>query len=206
MNKSRVILTVVGSLLVVSGLLVATNAWGGDSQKGFDAYNGADYETALKLWQPLAEAGDADSQFGLGQMYGNGFGVPMDDGMAIKWYGSAAEQGHAQALNNLAIMHQNGWGVPQSDEEAVKLFTLAAEQGVTEAMMALGRYFAMDFCEDYDPVVAFKWYGIAEMLGDIDAASRREMLAADMTEVQVTQANGMVELWSSGHTELLAKQ
>ena len=206
MIKSRVLPVVIGSLLAITFLLLATNAWGGDSQKGFDAYNGADYETALTLWQPLAEAGDADSQFGLGQMYGNGFGVPMDDALAIKWYGLAAEQGHAMAQNSLAVMHQNGWGVTQSDEEAIKLFARAAEQGSVEAMMALGRYYAMDYCEDYDPVAAFKWYGIAQMLGDIDAGSRRDMLAVNMTAEQVAQANGLVEAWSEGHTELLAKQ
>ena len=206
MIKSRVLPVVIGSLLAITFLLLATNAWGGDSQKGFDAYNGADYDTALTLWQPLAEAGDADSQFGLGQMYGNGFGVPMDDALAIKWYGLAAEQGHAMAQNNLAIMHQNGWGVTPSDEEAIKLFALAAEQGVVEAIMALGRYYAMDFSEDYDPVAAFKWYGIAQMLGDIDAGAKREMLAANMTVEQVAQADGLVEVWSDGHTALLAKQ
>jgi TPR repeat protein len=206
MIKSRVLPVVIGSLLAIAILLLATNAWGGDSQKGFDAYNGADYETALTLWQPLAEAGDADSQFGLGQMYGNGFGVPMDDALAIKWYGLAVEQDHAMAQNNLAIMHQNGWGVTQSDEEAAKLFTRAAEQGNVQAMMALGRYYEMDYCEDYDPVAAFKWYGIAQMLGDIDAGARRDMLADNMTAEQVAQANGLVEVWSVGHTELLAKQ
>lgn len=206
MNKHRVVLVVIGSLLAIIGLLVATNAWGGDAQKGFDAYNGADYETALRLWQPLAEAGDADSQYGLGQMYGNGFGVPMDDALAIKWYGLAAEQGHAQALTHLAVMHQNGWGVPQSDEEAIRLFTLAADQGVVEAMMALGRYFAMDFCEDYDPVVAFKWYGIAEMLGDLDAPMKRQSVATNMTAEQIAEANGMVDLWSNSNSNLLVKK
>ena len=48
-------------------------------------------------------------------------------------------------------MHQNGWGVPQSDAEAVKLFALAAEQGITEAMLALGRFYAMDFAEESGP-------------------------------------------------------
>lgn len=197
MHKSRVALTIIGSLLAITGLLFATNAWGEDAQKGFDAYNGADYDAALAIWQPLAEAGDADSQFGLGQMYGNGFGVPMDDALAINWYGLAVEQGHAQAQNNLAIMHQNGWGVPQSDEEAIRLFTLAAEQGVIEAMMALGRYFAMDFSEDYDPIVAFKWYGIAESLGDIDAVVKRDIVASDMTAEQISEASSLVEAWSN---------
>ena len=206
MIKSRVLPVVIGLLLAITFMLLATNAWGGDSQKGFDAYNSADYGTAHTLWLPLAEAGDADSQFGLGQMYGNGFGVPMDDALAIKWYGLAAEQDHAMAQNNLAVMHQNGWGVAQSDEEATKLFARAAELGVVEAMMALGRYYAMDYSEDYNPVEALKWYGIAQMLGDYDAGARREMLAANMTAEQIAQADGLVEVWSDGHTEVLAQQ
>jgi TPR repeat protein len=73
-------------------------------------------------------------------------------------------------------------------------------------MMALGRYFAMDFCVDYDPVIAFKWYGIAEMLGDLDAASRRQTVAEDMTAEQIAEADGMVDVWSSNNSSLLAKQ
>ena len=124
-------------ILAAASLLLATLVWGADFQKGLDAYSSADYETALAEWQPLAEAGDIGSQFGLGQMYGNGFGVTMDDAAAIKWYGLAAGQGHAAAQCNLAVMHQNGWGLPQNDVEAMRLFGLAADQGVTEAMIAL---------------------------------------------------------------------
>ena len=119
-------------ILAAASLLLATLVWGADFQKGLDAYSSADYETALAEWQPLAEAGDIGSQFGLGQMYGNGFGVTMDDAAAIKWYGLAAGQGHAAAQCNLAVMHQNGWGLPQNDVAAMRLFGLAADQGVTE--------------------------------------------------------------------------
>jgi TPR repeat protein len=199
MNVSRI-------SLAVCGLLLAGSAWSSDSEKGLAAYNSTEYDVALAIWQPLAEAGDVESQYGLGMMYGNGFGVPMDDALAIKWYGMAAEKGHSGAQCNLAVMHQNGWGVPQSEEEAVRLFTLAAEQGVSEAMVALGRHFAMDFSEAYDPVQAYKWFSLAALLDDIDANAKRDIIAGKLTAEQVTDGNAMVELWSTGHSGLLAKQ
>ncbi|MCH8278003.1 MAG: sel1 repeat family protein, partial [Proteobacteria bacterium] len=99
------------AVVVAASLLFITAVWGDDFQQGLDAYNSADYDTALAKWQSLADSGDANSQFGLGQMYGNGFGVMMDDDQAIKYYGLAVQQGHAQAQCNLAVMYQNGWGV-----------------------------------------------------------------------------------------------
>lgn len=194
------------ALLAAAFILLTALALGADFQKGRNAYDSGDYEIALAEWQPLADAGDAGGQFGLGQMYGNGFGVDMDDDLAIKWYGLAAEQGHAQAQCNLAVMYQNGWGVPQSDVDAVNLYALSAEQGVVEAMLALGRYYAMDFSDDYDPVQAYKWYGLASLLGDLSAGVIRDETAAHLTVEQVTEANGLIEIWSNSNAELLAKQ
>ena len=199
MHRSRI-------SMAAFALLLAASAWGGDSQKGLDAYNSADYETALAEWQPLAEAGDAGGQYGLGLMYGNGFGVMMDDALAIKWYGLAAEQGHALAQSNLAVMHQNGWGVPQNDAEAVRLFKLAADQGVVEAMVALGRFYAMDFAEDYDPVQSYKWYSLGMLFGSVDAHAKRDYIAGKMTAEQVAEGDAVVEVWSSGHASLIANQ
>jgi TPR repeat protein len=199
MNISRI-------LPAICGLLLAASAWGGESEKGLAAYNSNEYDTALAIWQPLADTGDTESQYGLGMMYGNGFGVPMDDALAIKWYGLAAEQGHAGAQCNLAVMHQNGWGVPVSEDEAVRLFTLAAEQGVVEAMVALGRHYAMDFSEAYDPVQAYMWFSIAALLNDIDAVSKLDQIAGKLTVEQTADGDAMVDLWSVSRTDLLAKQ
>ena len=77
------------------------------------AYESKDYATALKLWRPLAEQGDAQAQYNLGIMYDNGQGVPQDDAEAVKWYRKAAEQGIAKAQYNLGVMYANGRGVPQ---------------------------------------------------------------------------------------------
>jgi len=193
-------------VLAAFGLLLAASAWSGESEKGLLAFNSNEYDTALTIWQPLAEAGDAESQYGLGMMYGNGFGVPMDDALALKWYGLSAEQGHSGAQCNLAVMHQNGWGVPLNEDEAIRLYSLAAEQGVAQAMLALGRHFAMDFSEAYDPVEAYKWFSLAALQDDIDAAAKRETIAAKLTVEQVAEGDALVDLWSSDHTGLLATQ
>ena len=194
------------AILAVASILLAPLALAQDFQKGLKAYEWGDYETALAEWQPLAEAGDARGQFWLAKMYSTGSGVEMNDDLAIKWYSLAAEQGHAEAQCNLAVMYQNGWGVTQSEDEAIKLFNPSAEQGVTEAMMALGRHYENDFSDDYDPVLAYKWYGLAQVMGDFNAGSKRDVLAEHMTVEQIVEGDGLIETWSTSNAELLAKQ
>ena len=185
-------------------LLISPLALSGDFKKGWEAYSSTDYATALSEWQELADAGDKNAAYGMGLMYGNGFGVDMNDDLALKYYGVAAEQGHAEAQFNLAVMHQNGWGVPPSDESANEWYRRAAEQGITGAQVALGRYYAMDFLDSYDPIEAYKWFNIAEKLGDVDAIVKREFLASRMTSQQVLEADAIVETWVQSHRTLFA--
>ena len=190
-------------VLTASLAMVSTAAWSGDLKKGWDAYNSLDYATAKAEWESLADAGDAKAAYGMGLLYGNGFGVDMNDELALKYYGIAAQKGHADAAFNLAVMHQNGWGVPASDEVANKWYRIAADKGNTEAQMALGRYYAMDFLDTYDPVLAFKWFNLAEKLGDFGASEKREFMASRMTPDQVSNAEGLVEEWIAANKDLL---
>ena len=98
-------------------------------QQGFEATERGDYQTAFKLWLPLAEQGNAYAQFNLGNMYANGRGVKQDDVEAVKWYRKVAEQGNVYAQFNLGLMYEQGRGVKQDDVEAVKWYRQAAEQG-----------------------------------------------------------------------------
>jgi TPR repeat protein len=74
------------------------------------AYDRGDNAAAFRLWQPLAQAGDARAQFWLGAMYDLGRGVPQDHAMAASWYRYAAEQGLPNAQHNLAHMYEMGHG------------------------------------------------------------------------------------------------
>ena len=191
-------------LLAVSLVLFATISWAGDFKKGWSAYNSGDYAAALAQWQDLADAGDAKACYGMGLLYGNGFGVDMNDELALKFYGIAAAEGHAEAQYNLGVMHQNGWGVPPDEEEGMKWYRLAAEQGVNGAQMALGRFYAMDFADSYDPVKAYKWFALADKLGDYEAKSKVEFLASRMTPDQIFEADSLVDVWLKGHKGIAA--
>ena len=191
-------------LLAAVPLFFATIAWSGEYQAGRDAYDVGDYATALAKWQPLAEAGDARGQFGLGLLYGNGFGVEMIDEQALLWYGRAADQGHAEAQCNLAVMHLNGWGVPMNEDEAAKYYLMAAEQGITEAQIALGLIYAADYSPLYDKEAAYKWFGIADRLGDLNAGPKREDQATRLSADEVLEVDGVVSIWLESHGSMVA--
>ena len=117
------------SLLLGNSLVVIA----ADFNKGYEAFNIGDYETAIEEWLPLAEQGDGDSQFNLALMYRSGEGVLQNHKTAIEWYTKAAEQGHAKAQFNLALMYRSGEGVLQNDKTAEEWYTKAAEQGDASA-------------------------------------------------------------------------
>ncbi len=179
-------------------LLLALTAYSGftaDYDKGFNAYSEGDFATALSEWQPLAEQGDPDGQFGLGLLYANGWGVDLNDDEALKWYGLAVEQGHAEAAYNLAVMCANGWGVPQSDDEAFKWYSIAAERGFTTAQISLGKMYAIGFGAPQDDVQAHKWYNVAAMLDDYTAEYERDELARMMSPEDIAKAEDLAKEW-----------
>ena len=192
------------SILTVLPLILSPASWGADFAKAQEAYSSGDYQTAITEWQPLAEEGHADSQFGMGLLYANGFGVPLDDAQALKWYGLAAGQNHADAQCNLAVMYANGWGVPQSDTEAFKWYSLAADQGVTEAQSAVAKMYSRGFGAAQDNVQAHKWFSIASELGDYNAASKRDDLAAKMSADEITAADQLASTWLESYQTLQA--
>ncbi len=197
-------------LLLVSlatlSLMFTSFSWGADFAKGQEAYNSADYETARTTWLTLAESGDANSQFGMGLLYANGFGVDLDDAQALNWYGLAAEQGHAEAMYSIAVMHANGWGVPQSDAEAFKWYGLAAEKGFVTAQINLARMLSDGYWEVQDKVQAYKWLSIASEMGELAATAKRDDLAAKMTAEEVAEGNTFANGWMERYRIQLAKE
>lgn len=186
-------------------LTLSSVSWSADYAKGKQAYDSADYQTALTEWQALADEGDANGQFGMGLLYGNGFGVALNDDEALKWYRLAAEQGHAEAQCNLGIIYANGWGVPMSDEEAFKWYKLAAEQGVTAAQISIAKMYESGFGVEQDMVQAHMWFNIAAELGDMNAKDKHDSLASRMSAEEIAEADGLTIAWMEKHHSVLAK-
>jgi uncharacterized protein len=92
MNKILTIL-LVALMLTVCGSIVRA----GPLEDGVAAHDKGDYATALRLWRPLAEQGNAYAQYNLGLMYDYGTGVAQDYREAAKWYRLAAVRGYTLA-------------------------------------------------------------------------------------------------------------
>jgi cell division septation protein DedD len=101
---------------------------------GIDAWQHANYESAVAIWRPLAEKGDADAQFNLGQAYRLGRGVSINLAAAKTWFERAAGSGHVDAQTTLGLLlFQNG------DQAAgLKWLRQAAEQGEPRALLVYG--------------------------------------------------------------------
>lgn len=105
-----------------------------DVKEGVEAWEKADYATAIKKWRPAATAGDADAQFNLGQAYKLGWGVPMDLPVATEWFRKAAAQGHLRAEENYALLlFRSG-----KRTEAMPIIEKSAARGEPRAQYILG--------------------------------------------------------------------
>lgn len=101
---------------------------------GIEAWQHADYARAAAIWRPLAERGDADAEFNLGQAYRLGRGVPLNLGMAKSWFEKAAASGHLDAETTLGLLlFQNG-----DQAEGLKWLRRAAEQDEPRALLVYG--------------------------------------------------------------------
>jgi uncharacterized protein len=130
-------------ILIATFLALAGAAAAGPLEDGEAVFQRGDYATALKLWRPLADQGNAAAQDAIGSMYSDGQGVPQDFVEALKWYRQAADQGDAGGQFSLGIMYDFGQGVPQNYAEAAKWYCKAAEQGHDKAQFNLGFYTTM---------------------------------------------------------------
>ena len=151
LRAAALLLTIASSNAAVAGPL----------EDGIAAYNKGDVKTALKLWLPLADQGNADAQVNLGVLYANGEGVPQSYDEALKWYHKAAEQSDVYALNNLGLMYMRGQGVAASDRTAVTFYRQAAERNFAPAQFNLATMYAQGRGTDLDKAEAYKWLTLA---------------------------------------------
>jgi TPR repeat protein len=129
----------------------------GPLEDGRAAYDEKDYVTAMKLWRPLAEQGNAAAQYEVGILYAEGKGVATSDVIAAAWFQRAADQGVAAAQYNLGVSYAEGLGLAKDDAAAAKWFRRAADQGMAYAQLNLGLMYAAGRGVPQDNVEAVKW-------------------------------------------------
>jgi TPR repeat protein len=101
---------------------------------GIAAWQKQDYSAAVAIWRPLAEKGDADAQFNLGQAYRLGRGVPVNLAAAQSWLERAATSGHVDAETTLGLLlFQNG-----DHTGGLRWLKAAADKGEPRALLVYG--------------------------------------------------------------------
>jgi TPR repeat protein len=96
MRKSALIGSIAATLFLGTG-----DALAGPWEDGMVAYNRGDYVPAIRLFRPLAEAGNPKAQNQIGLMYRKGEGTPQSPARAFMWFSLAAKRGDAKARAEL---------------------------------------------------------------------------------------------------------
>jgi len=101
---------------------------------GIEAWQRSDYVAAVAIWKPLAEKGDPDAAFNLGQAYRFGRGVKMSLSEAQSWFEIAARKGHVDAQTTLGLLlFQNG-----NQTAGLRWLKAAADKGEPRALLVYG--------------------------------------------------------------------
>jgi len=142
---------------------------------GIEAWQKGDTAGAVAIWRPLADKGDADAAFNLGQAYRLGKGVQLDLAQAQSWLERAARKGHVDAQSTLGLLlFQNG-----NQVGAMRWLKGAAEAGEPRALLMVGTALYNGDGMPADPVTAYAYVSRAAAQGLAPAQST----LADMDEV-----------------------
>lgn len=141
--------------------LMASPAPGQSVKAGIEAWQKADYAAAVAIWRPLAQGGDPDAQFNLGQAYRLGRGVPIDLAAAQIWLERAAGKGHLDAQTTLGLLlFQNG-----SHTAAVRWLKAASDKAEPRAMLVYGTALFNGDGVPQDPIQGYAYISRAAAQG-----------------------------------------
>lgn len=150
--------------LIPFAAILATAAWPAAAQSvksGIEAWQQADYAKAVAIWRPLAEKGDADAAFNLGQAYRLGRGVPTNLGAAQTWLQRSAAKGHVDAQSTLGLLLFDSG----NRAEGLRWLKLAAEKGDARALLIYGTALFNGDGIAPDPVLAYAYVSRAAAQG-----------------------------------------
>ena len=159
------------SMFLILSTVAAAGVYASQDEylKGLNAAKSGDFQKAIGIWLPLAEAGDPNSQRGLGVMYQRGDGVKKDTAEAIKWLQLSANAGHPEAQYFLGYIYGNGDGVKTDINKAIKWYQSSAKSGHKQAQYGLGMAYYYGEGVEKDLAKAFELIQSSANQGFVDA-------------------------------------
>jgi uncharacterized protein len=105
--------------------------------KAYAEFKMANYASARRVWETLAEVGNGDALFNLGVLAEDGLGEPRDMKKAEALYTSAAGAGNFKARYRLGMLYSAGELLPKDLDKARVYLGLAAQDGDRDAAARL---------------------------------------------------------------------
>lgn len=156
---------------------------------GIEAWQRGNYAGAVSIWRPLAQQGDTDAQFNLGQAYRLGRGVPTNLALAKDWLERAASHNHVDAETTLGLLlFQNG-----DQATGLKWLKLAAEAGEPRAMLVYGTALFNGDSVTQDPVRGYAYVYRANASGLAAAKDIIAQIDQLMNDADKKKALAMVQ-------------
>jgi localization factor PodJL len=153
-------------------------------------------ERQAASWLELAaKQGLAPAQFRLGGYYEKGIGVKKDLAAARDLYLAAAAKGNGKAMHNLAVLYADGINSRPDYHSAALWFRKAADRGITDSQYNLAILYARGSGEPQNYAEAYKWFALAAKAGDVEAATKRDDIAAQLDEETLAAADLVVKNW-----------
>jgi TPR repeat protein len=145
-------------------------------QQAVQSYEAGQYSQARSELLPLAEAGNADASFLLGDISARGLGRPQNFVEAAGYYQQGAEQGHPASLNALGRAHVEGLGVNQDAALAIQYLQQAAQSGEADFVFDYARALEAGLAGSDRISDAADLYQVAASGGHAEAAANLGLL------------------------------
>lgn len=125
-------------LVLLSALLLSLPAIATYTD-GVNFFENQQYTQAFAEFKPLADKGDAKSQYYTAYLYLNGFGMSAPDKKkGLEYLTKSTDQGFEKALALLGYLYFRGDGVPLNKKKGIEYYEMAAEGNDSDALLNLG--------------------------------------------------------------------
>jgi uncharacterized protein len=132
-------------LVAAAVVLLSGPVYADDIDDAIDSMRAGNFAEAYCILKPYAENGDAEAQYNIGWMYLNGYGLAMNDRLALKWWQRASSQGYTDAIFSIAMLYSLGEGQVKKDmDKAIEYYLLALQAGHEDASMIIRSMLSRD--------------------------------------------------------------
>jgi TPR repeat protein len=175
-----------------------------DVSEAINAMRAGNFAEAYCVLKPHAESGDAEAQYNIGWMYLNGYGLMMNDSLALEWWQRASDQGYIDATFSIAMLYSLGEGKVKKDmDKAIEYYLMAVEDGHEDANMIIRSMLARNdktVRERKREIIRTYGYLLGPLFDvKVDRANAREQPSLEAKIVTVLEVGAiLVELSAKG--------